>query len=121
MSEPNAEAGKITSFTSFMQQVEGGKLHDDLTREIPDINGTLSNHVINNGGVAKGKLKLEVEFTLKDGVMEVTGSYDVTLPKEKRGRSIFWLTPDNHFTQANPKQDRLPFRDVNDTRGTRSA
>ena len=116
-----SEAEKIAAFSTFIQRVEGGQLHADLSRELPEVMAKLSNHVRDHGGSAAGKIKIEFAFTLKDGVIEVTGNFDVTTPKDKRGRSLFWLTPENNLTERNPKQGDLPFRDVNRGGGIRTA
>lgn len=100
------------SFSSFLSVVQDGQLHADLTRELQDLIGDLQNAYLNQGGTPKGELTIKFGFKLEDGVTEVTGNFSVTGPKPVRGKTIFWVTPDNILTQRNPKQSDM-FRDVN--------
>ena len=106
--DPNA----TYSFSSFLGVVQDGQLHADLTKELRDLIGDLQNAYINQGGTPKGELTIKFGFKLEDGVTEVTANFPATGPKPVRGKTIFWVTPDNILTQRNPKQTDI-FRDVN--------
>lgn len=59
-----------------------------------------------------GTLTISIGFKLADGIVEVTGDFKTALPKARRGRSVFWATPDNNLTRRNPRQFDLPLRDA---------
>lgn len=100
----------IRSFSAFIGRVEEGQLHADLSRAIEEIVAGLNGTAI-AGGKPKAKLALSFDFKLTGGVLEVECDYKLTLPKAERQRSIFWSTPDNHLSLANPRQPDF-FRDV---------
>jgi hypothetical protein len=105
------DSNSARSFSTFLPLVENGQLHGDLSAELRDIVAALHDAAAERAGKAKAKLTLKLEFKLEDGVVTVSGDYDVALPKKARGRSIFWATPENYLTQQNPRQGSL-FRDV---------
>ncbi len=94
----------VHTFAQFLQLMEDGELHGELSDHLQQINAALSQHVIDYGGKAKGKLTLTVNFTLNKGVFEITGGYTVKLPDKPRGQTVVWATPDNRFTPHNPRQ-----------------
>ncbi len=106
------QSGPIArSFSTFLPMVENGQLHGDLSEALREIVAELNDAARERAGKAAAKLSLKLSFKLEDGVIEVSGDYDLTLPKKARGRSIFWATPENNLTQQNPRQGSL-FRDV---------
>lgn len=107
MSQPNPQRDPAVashSFQQFMCLVEDGQLHADLSTALHRLIGDMQNHLITVGGTPKGKIAITFDFKLEGGVIEVTGNYSVTAPKRVGGRSVFWVTPDNHLTGRNPKQ-----------------
>lgn len=99
------------SFTLFLQEVEDGRLHGDLSEALRDLVAQLHDA---SGQRGKSSGTLGVTFTLKldGGVIEVAADYKVKAPKLARGRSVFWATPENNLTRRNPAQPDLPLRDV---------
>lgn len=105
--DPNA----ARSFSTFLPMVENGQLHGDLSEALRDLVAEISDAAAEGGGKAKGEISLTLSFSLDGGMFEVTGKYAVKKPRQVRGRSIFWATPENWLTQSNPRQ-RDMFRDV---------
>lgn len=95
------------SFAAFLNMLEDGKTHSDLSEHLRELNAAMNNAVLDRGGKAKGKLTLEVEFMLDKGVFEIQPSIKVKLPETKRNRTIAWSTPGNNFTPHNPRQMNL--------------
>lgn len=110
MSDPSTIA---RTFTSLVAQLEDGRLDRDLSRAIEEMVEALEDVSSSTGGKAKGVLTLKIEFDYDDGLIDVGGEISTKTPKWKRGRSIFWPTPEHHLTRRNPAQPDLPFRDVN--------
>lgn len=99
------------SFGVFLAELEDGRLHGDLSSALRDLVASLE-EASARGGKPRGKLSVTMNFALDDGIVECTADYAVKAPKLARGRSIFWVTPDNNLTRRNPAQADLPFRDV---------
>ena len=71
--------------------------------------------VRDHGGTATAALGVMLNFRLDQDTVEVEANYKVKLPDQVRHRTILWATPDNKLTRSNPRQQQLPFRDVNET------
>jgi len=98
-------------FSHALQQIEGGQLNEDLADKMVELNATLSQYAEKNG-VAKGKLKLELDFKLKDGILEIQSKVSIKAPEFRREASIFWLTPGNQLSAENPKQLTFGVRSI---------
>ena len=101
------------SFNTLVSTLEEGQLHADLTRQLQEIVATLNNQVMEHGGSPTAALGLALTFKLENGAIDIHAEIKAKLPKEPRPRTICWTTPDNQLTRKNPKQQELPFRDVN--------
>lgn len=115
MSQPNQpqrDPAALYNFSNLLGVVQDGALHSDLSKQLQELIGDLQNEFMNSGGAPKGEIAIKLNFKLEDRVIEVTGDFQVKGPKPVRGRSIFWVTPDNMLTQRNPQQTDM-FRDVN--------
>ncbi len=104
------EAAK--GFNSFLQTLEDGQFHNELSNELRDLNAEMNNHAINYGLAAKAKITITIDIVLKNGVFDIMADKKITPPKAPRQRSILWSTPGNNFTPQNPKQQDM-FKDVN--------
>lgn len=101
---PQANVQKCITFADFVRMLNHGQLHAELSAQLPEIAAALSNHALENGGKAKGKLKVTIDFELKKGVFEIMADFDTTLPSTPRDRTIAWCTMDNFFSPQDPKQ-----------------
>jgi hypothetical protein len=95
------------SFSSFLQMLEDGQFHSELSDSLQELNANMNNHVLNYGQKAKGKISITIEFVLEKGVFDIVADFKSTPPKTKRARSIAWSTPNNNFTPENPRQMNL--------------
>lgn len=102
-------AEKAKSFAVTLAALESGAFNDALSREVQDLVGDMSNHAAMFGGNAKGKVSINFDFTLKNGIFEITADKKVTPPKEKKSQSIFWADKDNNLTEENPRQRKFEF------------
>lgn len=100
------------SFNQFLSEVEDGELHGDLSKQLRDIVAALHDARAEGNSAPKAKLTITFDFELDTDVIEIRGDMKVVVPKKKRGRSIFWATPENNLTRQNPRQHTLPLRDV---------
>ena len=95
---------KAVTFSDFIRMLEHGDLHQELGGNLQEIAAALENHAMENGGLAKGKLTLTLDFKLEKGIYEISAKPKVTLPEPKRSRTIAWGTPENFFSPQDPKQ-----------------
>jgi hypothetical protein len=102
---------KAKSFAIVLATLEGGAFNDALSRESQELIGDMSNHAAIFGGNAKGKITINLDITLKNGIFEIIADKKVTPPKEKKSQSIFWADKDNNLTEENPRQRKFEFDD----------
>lgn len=100
-------------FGALLHQVDDGCAHAELSEELQRLGGTLNAQAIQYGAKSKGTLTLTLTLTAEaNGTVNVDYDVKVKTPKPKRPRSVFWLTRGNNLTPENPKQQRLPLREV---------
>lgn len=105
----------------LLAEIDDGEFHNELTEKLRDLVAALAMES-GNRGAAKGSLAITLSFSAEGRAIEVRGDLKVTAPKPKRGKSLFFVTPDNHLTRRDPMQRDLPFRDVSAAeRETRTA
>ncbi len=101
----------LRSFAGFLEQVEDGQLHHDLTEAYREIVREMSDQAEMVGGKATGKITVALDLKCEGGVVECKGEIKLKRPEKPRGRSIFWTTQDDYLTRQNPRQGKL-FKDV---------
>lgn len=109
MSDPN----EIYNFSQLIANHEDGALNTDLSNHVRDIIAALNQHVIDHGGKPSATLSVKMSFKLDSNTIELTAKTDTSLPKEVRGKTIYWSTSGNVLTRQNPRQQSFPFKDVN--------
>ena len=99
--------GACNTLGDFVRSVEDGQFDADVFGKLRDLNAALSDHAHHNGGKAKGKLVLSFDFNQDGGVTEIKSALKVTMPEERRPKSVMWLTEDNRPTRTRPNQREL--------------
>lgn len=100
------------SFGVLLTQIEDGALHAELSAIVQKMQVDL-HEIADQRGQAKGELVLKIAFAHeKKGVVAVKASVDTKMPKGERGTSVFWLTDDANLSPENPRQQKLPLREV---------
>lgn len=102
----------LNNFTQFLQGLEDGDVHAELTRLLPEIAAGLTNHMVEFGGKPKAKISIGFEIKLDGGVFEITATVDHKMPRTPRGKTVLWTDGQNRFTTANPKQMQMFGRPV---------
>jgi hypothetical protein len=101
------------TFSQFLGEVESGEFQAYATEQLRDLIGAIGDHAANaGGGSAGGALNMKFKFKIKNGVVEVSAEVETKKPKEVRQQSIFWVTEAGDLSIYNPRQFRMPFRDV---------
>jgi len=108
------DPGTLRTFALFVQNLEDGELHHELTEDLTSIVETLSNFVIDHGGKPKAKLDLSIEVQLDGGELRVIPKKTLKLPQGPRRTTTFWANKRNQMTTANPKQQRMFAQGVRD-------
>lgn len=109
------------TFSQFLAEIEDGDFQAELTEALREAVAALSDRVKAQGGKPRAKIKIDIALAHESGTIEVKADFKAELPKPARGRSIFWATPDNALSKSDPRQQRLPLREVTDRRLPRDA
>jgi hypothetical protein len=100
-------------FAVLLQEVEDGELHTDLSTQVQALVKSLTEHAYFYNAAAKGKIALTLNLKCDErGVVEITSEVKTTEPKRRRAKSTFWATDGNNLSPNNPKQTKLPLREV---------
>ncbi|HEX7853816.1 MAG TPA: hypothetical protein VF503_08990 [Sphingobium sp.] len=110
--------GACNTLGEFVRSLEDGQFDADAYEAIKELSAELAEHAFRNGGKAKGKVAITLDFTQDGGITEIKAKYKVTSPEPHRAKSIMWSTEDNRFTRTRPGQGQLfGIRDVSGTAG----
>ena len=112
MAAPEQNPDILRNFNRFMASHEGGAFSDEFTRNFRKMIETLTDLAASSRR-ASGKLKIEFSVKAEDGMIEVVADQQLVLPKVKRGRGVYWATPENNLCRRDPKQGDMGFVDVN--------
>lgn len=103
---------ELRSFGQVLQSLEDGQLVDDLSIAIRDLNAKLQRQA-EAQGKAKGELVLKIKLQADaGGTVQVDGEIVTKEPKPARARSVMWLTKDGNLSADNPRQTKLPLREI---------
>ncbi|HUN01075.1 MAG TPA: hypothetical protein PLI96_11410 [Halothiobacillus sp.] len=96
-------------FSLFLGEHRGGVLHDEISDALQEVVASVAN---------EGKAgKLTLTITVKpanagEGALAVTDDIKLTLPKETKSGSIFFVSPENNLIREDPRQRSLELREV---------
>lgn len=89
-------------FTDTLHQLRFGTLADDLTKALHELTAKCA-----DTGRA-GSLTLQISLKPgKGGQIEVFDDIKLKLPKEERGSSIMFATPEGNLTREDPRQMQI--------------
>jgi hypothetical protein len=89
-------------FTDTLNQLRFGTLSDDLTKALHEL-------TLKCGETGRaGRLTLDLQLKPgKGGQIEVFDDIKLKLPKEERGSSIMFSTPEGNLTREDPRQMQI--------------
>lgn len=101
------------SFAKFLSDLADGAAHAELSTELHGLVKALSDESDRTSRDAKGELTLKLRLSVAPNGT-VTVNYDVAAkdPKPARSHGVFWVSPGGNLVNENPKQAKLPLRDV---------
>ena len=119
MGDAPRDPNEIMSFATFLQNLQDGGLHAELSTELANAVAEMNNARLDGQAKPKVKIVVTVDMTLDGQTVDVNADYSVKMPRTTRERSVFWTTPRNTLTRSNPKQHDLPFgpRTIHDEHG----
>lgn len=101
------------SFARFTETVADGDLHAELSDELHELIEHLANHALTVSSPGKGEMSIKFKFSVdKSGVVDVAWDVQSKIPKPARSKGVMWLTKGNNLTAQNPRQQKLPLREV---------
>lgn len=114
--------GACNTMGEFVRSLEDGQFDADCYEAIKELSAAMHEHAWSNGGKAKGKVSIMLDFTQEGGVTEIKANFKVASPEPKRAKSIMWTTEDHRMTRTRPGQQQLfGIRDVSGASGVRDA
>lgn len=114
--------GACNTLGEFVRSLEDGQFDADCYEAIKALSAAMHEHAWANGGKAKGKVSITLDFAQEGGVTEIKANFKVTPPDAKRPKSIMWTTEDHRMTRTRPGQAQLfGIRDVTGAAGVRDA
>ena len=116
MSQPS-----INNITQLMAGLENGAFHDDVSKALRSVISDLSDHKLSHGGKPAGEITISLKFKLDENVMDIVPEFKVKVPKVSRGRSIYFVTPENGLSRQDPRQIRMELDEAREKRYTGSA
>lgn len=111
-----------STLTDLIAMLGDGQFNADCAHKLKAFAEDMECLGCDSGKKVKGKITLSIEVAREDdGVYFFTPSLKFTLPPEKVGRTIGWVTEDNRFTPNKPGQGNLfgTIRDVTPAREVR--
>ncbi|MCL2777746.1 MAG: hypothetical protein FWD73_07050 [Polyangiaceae bacterium] len=101
------------SFAVFLHAIEEGAFHAEISSELRALATKLDEHVTSYDADAKGTLTITLALKAKrNGTIDVVGEVKKKEPTAKRAGGVFWLTKGHNLTLDNPRQQKLPLREV---------
>ncbi len=110
--QPTIDEGS-RAFGATLTQIDDGCLHAECTDELHALLKDLDSHAGKYQRDAKGKLTIVLDFKVSpQGTVTVVGDVKKKSPPAPRATSVFWLTKGRNLSGENPRQQKLPLRDV---------
>lgn len=100
-------------FVEFLRNVGYGDALRDLSDELHTLNNAMQDQALALNKRVTGELTLKLKFSQDErGVAGV--AYEVVRkdPKKKTSESVFFVTKGGNLQIENPRQQKMPFRDV---------
>lgn len=112
----------VTQLTDMIFMLNDGQFNADCAEKLQRFAEDMEERGIEDGKKIKGKITLTIDVDREhDGVYFFTPDIKLSTPRERHGRTIGWVTPENRFTPNKPNQGNLfgTVRDVTPTRTVR--
>lgn len=97
----------LSTLSLLLNNLEGGAFHDEGTVALKKVIADLNDHRASHGGKPVGEITVKLKFTLDGDMMDIKPELAVKVPKVSRGRSVYFVTPDNALSRQDPRQTEM--------------
>lgn len=105
--------GACNTLGDFVRSLEDGQFDADAYAAVKRLDAALHAAALTNGGKAKGKLSITVEFEREGSVTTIKSAFKITQPEARRPKSVMWSTDDHRLSRSRPGHGELfGIRDV---------
>lgn len=110
--EPHEDEG-TRAFGVLLSQVDDGCFHAEASETLQALTRELAAYAGKYMRDAKGDLTLKLSLKVSpQGTVTLTGDVKKKAPPTPRGATTFWVTKGGNLANENPRQQKLPLRDV---------
>lgn len=111
------------SFARVFEQLADGDLHAEASDALHKLTKLLRALAKERESQACGRITIVLDIEIdKKGMAEIEGSITVKEPKPPKRRGILYTTAGGNLTAEDPRQKKLPLREVpNDSNAPREA
>lgn len=105
----------VVTLTDLINLLGDGTFNQSVADEIHAFSADLESIGCDEGKKVKGAITLKIEVEREqDGIYYLKPDLTFKLPKQPRGRTLAWVTPDNRLTPNRPRQGNFfgTMRDV---------
>ena len=100
----------------LLRLIGEGELHAELCEELQELASELGKRAKIERKITHGTMTIKLDLAAtEEGIITIDPAVSTKLPNKRRKASTFWIGK-NGITQDNPKQQRLPLREVNTNR-----
>jgi len=97
----------------ILASLDGGVFNDQISREVQELIADMSNHAMAFGGSAKGKVSVNLDIALQNGVFHISADKKITKPAEPKSKSVMWCDANNNLIEQDPRQRKFDFNHGN--------
>ncbi len=100
-------------FSQVLLEIGDGSCHAEMSRELHQLLATMQDLAVSQSGGVKGEFVLRLRIAI-DEVGQVIVKHEILRkdPKPTRRASVFFLNRKGNLTLDNPRQQKLPLREV---------
>jgi hypothetical protein len=100
------------TFAQLIAEHEDGRFQHAATEKLNEVIEKLTEAAGLRGGKAEGTMSISFKILIDGGMVEINADMATKTPRLKRGKSIYWLTPNGQLSRSNPHQPELELREV---------
>lgn len=100
-------------FAHVLGHIGEGELSIEIAKQQQRLVNALTDHAYTYQAKAKGSLTLALSYVAEpDGTVRILGEVKIKEPKPKARGALFWATKQGNLLAENPRQTKLPLREV---------
>lgn len=104
------------SFSRFVEMVADGAMVSEASEALHKLVCSLEDDALETHSTSKGELTLKVKIAVEpNGVVSIVYDLKAKEPVPTRPKGVLWLTKGGNLTPHNPRQQKLPLREVGGT------